>query len=53
MKIELESTVTARVVLSEQDLVLLQRGYTVLEATSSTADEKPLFICITKEKTNE
>lgn len=50
MKIELENTVTARVVLSEKDIQLLQDGYTILEATESSADDKALFICITKEK---
>lgn len=53
MKIDLENTVTARVILTKKDLQLLMDGYTILEATESSADDKPLFICITKEKTNE
>ena len=53
MKINLENTVTARIVLSVEDIDRLVRGEMILQVTEGEADEKPMYICITAGVTNE
>ena len=53
MRIDLENTVTIRVKLSKDDLHRLMIGQTITELTEGEADEKPMYICITKDLLNE
>jgi len=53
MKIDLESTVTIKVILTMGDLNLLNAGEMIVQVTEGQADEKPMYICVTKEKINE
>lgn len=48
MNIKIENTVTAHIVLSQSDLNLLTAGEMILQLTEGQADEKPMYIAITK-----
>ena len=53
MKINLESTVTVKIVLSVEDIDRICKGEMILQVTEGEADEKPMYICITAGVTNE